>query len=73
MTAAVLARNQKVLRVDSSLRDNNIDLLPMAVLPDRKEWIAEHDLEMLMLDGYESISIFHLALSHLKRLNWSSN
>ena len=60
MAAAVLARNQKVLRVDSSLRDNHIDLLPMPVLPERKEWIAEHDLEMLMLDGYESNSIFYM-------------
>jgi hypothetical protein len=61
MAAAVaVARNQKVLRVDSSLRDKHIDLLPMAVLPDKKEWIAEHDLEMLMLDGYESNSIFYM-------------
>ena len=60
MAVAVLARNQKVLRVDSSLRDNHIELLPMAVLPDKKEWIAEHDLAMLMLDGYESNSIFHM-------------
>ncbi len=55
MAAGVLAsRNQKLARVDSTLRDNpHIDLIPVPLLPDKKEWIAEHDIEMLMLDGYE--------------------
>ena len=31
-----------------------------ALLPDKKEWIAEHGLQMLMLNGYENIILrFH--------------
>ena len=54
MAASVLAsRNQKVSRVGSSIRDRHNELIPMTLLPDKKEWIADHDIEMLMLDGYE--------------------
>ncbi len=50
--AAVLAHRAKpTMRLGSSRLDNNIELIPMPLLPDRKEWIAEHDVEMLMLDG----------------------
>ncbi len=53
---SLLARNQKqIARTDSTLRDNHIELT-MPLLPDKKEWLADHDIEMLMLDGYESNS-----------------
>jgi hypothetical protein len=67
MAAAVLAsRHPKVARVGSSLRDNHIELIPMPLLPDKKEWLAEHDIEMLMLDGYETFKSFVLVALHLK-------
>jgi hypothetical protein len=38
--------------VDSFKSDKlNGSIVPVSVLPDRKEWIKEHDLLMLMLDG----------------------
>jgi hypothetical protein len=52
MAAAVLSSRRDVPRV--VIRDttrNTADLLPISLLPDSKEWIAEHDVEMLMLDG----------------------
>ena len=52
MAAAVIASRRDVLP-RGTLRDqmNTDDLLPISVLPDSKEWIADHDIEMLMLDG----------------------
>ncbi len=68
MAASVLAsRNQKVSRVGSSIRDKHTDLIPMPLLPDKKEWIAEHDIEMLMLDGYECNTIQNIQDIHLLR------
>jgi hypothetical protein len=55
MAAAVLARSYKMQRPGSSICDNHIELIPMPLLPDKKEWVAEYDLEMLMLDGYVRI------------------
>ncbi len=50
MAAAVIARKDRVVRMGSSLRDlKNVDLV--AHLPDKKDWIADHKIEMLMLDG----------------------
>jgi hypothetical protein len=66
MAASVLAsRNQKFSRVGSSIRDHHTDLIPMPLLPDEKEWIAEHDIEMLMLDGYECNLIQKMQGIHL--------
>jgi hypothetical protein len=39
----------------------------MTLLPDKKEWIAEHDIEMLMLDGYECNTIQNIHDIHLLR------
>lgn len=50
MAASVIARRDKMVRMGSSLREcRNGDLV--AQLPDKKEWIADHKIEMLMLDG----------------------
>ncbi len=63
MAAAVLATRGKTIRPGSSRQENNIELIPMPLLPDKKEWIAEHDIEMLMLDGYDikSIALFFVS------------
>ncbi len=48
--ASVIARRDRMVRMGSSLREcRNSDLV--AQLPDKKEWIADHKIEMLMLDG----------------------
>ena len=50
MAASVLARRDKMVRMGSSLREGrNGDLV--AQLPEKKEWIADYRIDLLMLDG----------------------
>jgi hypothetical protein len=53
MAAAVVsAASHKIPLHPDALRDKgNGAAIPVAVLPDKKEWIEEHNLSMLMLDG----------------------
>ncbi len=43
------ARKLSMRRQDSDLL--HVDINAVSVLPEKKEWIAEHNLEMLMLNG----------------------
>ncbi len=54
-SATVVLRGEKPMRPGSSQVESKIDLIPISVLPDKKEWIAAYDIEMLMLDGYDSL------------------
>jgi hypothetical protein len=49
-TATRKYKHQESLRPDKVHRDVNSIA---ACLPDKKDWIAEHDLQMLMLNGCE--------------------
>ncbi len=51
-TAALFSRRESTRRKQSSFRDTrNRTLLDDHLLPHSKEWIADHNIEMLMLDG----------------------
>ena len=55
-TASVLSlRRESLRRKQSGFRDtvarNSCDLLDVQLLPESKEWIADYNIEMLMLDG----------------------
>jgi hypothetical protein len=50
MAAAVISSRRDVLPRGTP-QMNTDDLLPISLLPDSKDWIAAHDIEMLMLDG----------------------
>jgi hypothetical protein len=49
-------------RVGSRKQKQENELYP-STIPDESEWIATHDIEMLMLDGYGRFSMFFLLLS----------
>jgi hypothetical protein len=58
MAIATAVSNKFTLRQDSFKGDKlNGSIVPVSVLPDRKEWIKEHDLLMLMLDGCVLLSL----------------
>jgi hypothetical protein len=53
MAAAALSASRTFRRTDSSFKDsrNSALLLDVPQLPEKKEWIADYTIEMLMLDG----------------------
>jgi hypothetical protein len=55
LAASVLSRRETFRRKQSGFRDtvakNSCDLLDVRLLPESKEWIADYNIEMLMLDG----------------------
>jgi hypothetical protein len=42
-------RKQSVRRQESGII--HVDINAVSLLPDKKDWIAEHNLQMLMLNG----------------------
>jgi hypothetical protein len=52
MAIAAAVSNKFILRQDSFNKTvSSGSILPVSLLPDKKEWIAEHNLLMHMLDG----------------------
>ena len=50
MAAAVL-KTRSSLQMGSSLQRVDVNTISVPQLPDKKEWLAEYDVEILMLDG----------------------
>ena len=50
MAAAVL-KTRSTLQMGSSLQRVDVNTISVPQLPDKKEWLAEYDVEILMLDG----------------------
>ena len=50
MAAAVL-KTRSTLQMGSSLQRVDANTISVPQLPDKKEWLAEYDVEILMLDG----------------------
>ncbi len=55
-------KRQESVRPDKLSRDVNSIA---AMLPDKKEWIAQHRLQMLMLNGWVIMNNFHSAAYEL--------
>ncbi len=51
MALASISANRKYLKRQDSDNVVTVDINSVSQLPDKKEWIAEHDLQMLMLNG----------------------
>jgi hypothetical protein len=52
LSAAAVVTNKFALRQESFKSDkSNGSIVPLSILPDKKEWLQEHHLLMLMLDG----------------------
>jgi hypothetical protein len=49
--ASVVAHKVSAINLDTVREKGNNAIIPVAVLPDKKDWVADHNISMLMLDG----------------------
>jgi hypothetical protein len=51
MAVASAVAHKAPINLDAIREKGNGTLIPVAVLPDKKEWVEDYNLSMLMLDG----------------------
>ena len=51
MAVASVVSHKVPTNLDASREKGGIAIIPVAILPDKKEWVENHNLSMLMLDG----------------------
>jgi hypothetical protein len=61
MAAAATTTLRRIGRTASKRKENN-DLY-LSISPERTEWVAKHDLDMLMLDGYVADTLMRICYS----------
>jgi hypothetical protein len=51
MAVASVVAHKVPTNLDAMREKGSVAILPVAVLPDKREWVEDHNLSMLMLDG----------------------
>ncbi len=69
--AAAVARRQsfRPAASSSSRKFPSIDAIPISYLPDGKEWIADHNVDMLMLDGCVALFMTRFFFKYAEIMN----
>jgi hypothetical protein len=60
MAAAATTTLRRIARSTSKKKESDLYL---SISPERTEWVAKHDLDMLMLDGYVADTLRRICFS----------